>query len=174
MARVDAESRAGRERLLHTRPKKGVFMPRIVLRLLALAVFVVPAAAFAGRRSRRPALAARRAGRQGRNGIHFLTDRARRAGVDDPRPRQHAVPLGGDRPSARVHGPRGLQRRGESLRLVVHERALGPRHGRGGLARRTDARRAARPGRARDRSCTREGAPLAEAVADDLGATTAT
>jgi NAD(P)H dehydrogenase (quinone) len=46
-----------------------------------------------------------------------------RAGVDDPRPQQHAVPLGRNRSPSRLHRPRGLQRRRESVRRLVHERS---------------------------------------------------
>ena len=60
--------------------------------------------------------------RQGRDGVHVLADRARRPGVDDPRPQQHAVPLGRDRAPARVHGARSLQRRRKPLRRIVHKR----------------------------------------------------
>ena len=72
-------------------------------------------------RPRRRALAAGEADRQGRHGVHVLADRARRAGVDDPRAQQHALPLGRDRAPARVHGARGLQRRRKPVRHIVHE-----------------------------------------------------
>ena len=67
------------------------------------------------------ALAAGKADRQGRHGVHVLADRARRARIDDPRPQQHAVPLGGDRAPARVHGARSLQRGRKPVRHVLHE-----------------------------------------------------
>jgi NAD(P)H dehydrogenase (quinone) len=46
----------------------------------------------------------------------------RRAGIDDSRPQQHSVSLGRHRVAARLHGARGLQRRRQPVRHVLHQR----------------------------------------------------
>ena len=88
-------------------------------------------AAEAVHRPGRTALAAGEAGRQSRHGLHLLADNARRPGVDDPRPEQHALSLGSADPPARLHGSRGLCRRRQPVRDVGHDRPYGYWTGRG-------------------------------------------
>ena len=45
--------------------------------------------------------------------------------VDDPRPQQHPLPLGHAHPPARLHGRRGVQRGGQPVWHLVHEREEG-------------------------------------------------
>ena len=45
--------------------------------------------------------------------------------VADPRPQQHALPLGHAHPPARLHGEQGVQRRGQPVWHLVHEREEG-------------------------------------------------
>jgi NADPH-dependent FMN reductase len=47
------------------------------------------------------------------------------AGVDDPCPQQHPLPLGHAHPPARLHGERGVQRRWQPVWHLVHEREEG-------------------------------------------------
>jgi hypothetical protein len=52
-----------------------------------------------------------------------LDDDARGAGVDDPCPQQHPLSLRRAHPPARLHSERGVQRRRQPVRHLVHERA---------------------------------------------------
>ena len=80
------------------------------------------------------------------------------AGVDDPRPQQHPLPLGHAHPPARLHGERGVQRRRQPVWHLVHEREAG----RG--SRRESARGCPLPGSA-SRPLCRSDAPPREADA---------